>query len=49
LAALGLTLILGFPYGFLFRLDFIAPLFVALVADALLILLLIRARKLAPQ
>jgi hypothetical protein len=48
-AALGLTLILGFPYGFLFRLDFIAPLLVALVVDALLILLLIRARKLAPQ
>lgn len=49
LAALGGTLIVGFSYGFLFRIGFEAPIWTALGADAGLILLTIRNRRLVLQ
>jgi hypothetical protein len=45
LVALGFTLLLGFLWGFSFRLGLWAPVSLALVADACLIVLFCRSRK----
>ena len=49
LAAVGSALTVGFLYLLLFRLSLWAPVWIALGADACLILLAIRSRKLVPQ